>query len=200
MADVDGSVVSSLGPAGASDGIYELTAADGTLVRLGASEPSPVLPVLALNHKAQFVSAEVLSIVLNPFISTTGQYVTGGADVVTIVAKAPDNTIVNPTAVYDSDTDQWVASIPVVSFQEGEWLVYAISNIAETLPQFLSLWWGDYMDDIPEARQAAVGRWKIDGTVLSLYEDDGLTVFKTFDLKDSGGLPSSTAIFDKDPA
>lgn len=154
--------------------------------------------VLPPATKAQFVSTEVLRIILPPFLLTSGVYVIG-TDVATLTAKAPDDTILNPTASFDSDIDQWVASIPVVSFQAGEWLIYATSNAALSFPQFLSLWWGDYVDDIQEARQAAVGRWKIDGTVLSLYEDDGTTVFKAFNLKDSLGAPSNSEVHDKDP-
>ena len=36
MADVDGTVISGLGPAGTGDGQYELIAANGTALKLGA--------------------------------------------------------------------------------------------------------------------------------------------------------------------
>jgi hypothetical protein len=47
--------------------------------------------------------------------------------------------------------------------------------------------------------QAAFGRWKIIGTQLVLYDVDNVTPIKTFDLKDAGGAPSSTSIFERDP-
>lgn len=168
------------------------------LLETGAGEIPGALPVQQTDHKSQFASTEVLEILLNPFIDSGGAYITAGLDTISLVLKAPDDTIYNPTAVWDSDVSMWIAQIPLVSFQEGEWLLYASSD-GTTTPQFVALWWGDYVDDIIETRQAALGRWKIDGTVLSLYEDDGVTVFKSFDLKDAAGDPSAIAIFDKDP-
>jgi hypothetical protein len=149
--------------------------------------------------KSQFTSTEPLDILLNPFIDSFGEYITTGADVVTLVLKAPDTTIYNPTAVWDSDVSRWVAQLDVVNFNEGEWLLYGVSDEVGSLPQFTSLWWGDYVDDIPEIRQAAISRWKIEGTTLRLYEDDNLTVFREFDLRDGVGSPSSDPILDKDP-
>lgn len=154
-------------------------------------DPSPT-------QKSQFVSAEDLDILLSPFMLADGTVVPG-TDTLTIVAKAPDTTIINPTATYDVSAGRWVASIPAASFQEGEWLIYATSDAAGTFPQFSSLWWGDYVDDIPETRQAAVGRWRIEGTTLNLYEEDGVTIFQSYELKDSDGNPSSARIYDKDP-
>jgi len=163
------------------------------------SGPNAVIPVGASpSQKSQFVSSEDLSITLSPFMLGDGSVVPG-TDTVIIVAKAPDTTIINPAATYDASAGRWVASIPTVSFQEGEWLIYATSDAAGTFPQFSPLWWGDYVDDILETRQAAVGRWRIDGTTLSLYEEDGVTVFQSYELKDSDGNPTSDRIYDKDP-
>lgn len=150
-------------------------------------------------QKSQFISAESLDILLSPFLDVSGAYITTGVDVITLTLKAPDATIYNPTAIWDSDVGMWLAQLAVVSFQEGEWLLYGVSDVSGSLPQFSSLWWGDYVDDIPETRQAALGRWKIEGTTLRLYEEDGLTVFMEFDLKDDAGAPSNTKVFDKDP-
>jgi hypothetical protein len=151
--------------------------------------------------KTQFASGEDLIITFPPFIDkTTGERIVG-TDVATLVVKKPDDTLMGtpPTASFDSDIDMWRATIPYASFEEGEWLVKATTNDSDGLDQYISYTWGDYVDDILEARQAAIGRWKIDGTQLKLYEDDGSTVFKTYDLKDSDGNPSSTRIFERDP-
>lgn len=41
--------------------------------------------------------------------------------------------------------------------------------------------------------------WKIVGTQLILYDDNGTTVLKVWDLKDDAGLPSSTRVFERIP-
>lgn len=48
-------------------------------------------------------------------------------------------------------------------------------------------------------RKAAYGRWKITGTQLVIYDDDGTTPLETFDLKDPSGTPSNTQIFERVP-
>lgn len=149
--------------------------------------------------KGQYIASEELRIVVPPFLNTdTNQFITD-TDVVTLTIKKPDDTLLAPapTAVRDADTDFWIAIIPVASFLAGDWLIKAESDAVATLPQFVSLVWGDFMDDM---FQAALGRWKIKNNQLTLYKDDGLTVLRTFDLKDGDGLPSSTQIFERDPA
>ena len=151
--------------------------------------------------KTQFISGEVLQITLPPFTdNTTGLPITAG-DSVTLTIKRPDNTLLPspPVPARDGDTDFWQATVPVVSFQEGEWLIKAESDDVNAIDQYVSLTWGDYVDDIVEARQAAMGRWVITGNQLTLYEDDGITPFQVFDLKDSEGNPSSSRIFERDP-
>ena len=149
--------------------------------------------------KTQFVSGEDLKITLPPFINgTTGGRIIG-TDVATLVVKAPSGLITPPVPTFDADTHFWTADVAAALFEEGEWQIYAVSDDADALAQYKSLTWGDYMDDIPETRQAALGRWKIVGTQLHLYEDDGVTVFKTYDLKDADGNPSATRVFERDP-
>ena len=163
------------------------------------SSGSASFPAKQSTQKSQFISTEPLDVLLSPFLGTSGEYITTGIDVITLTLKAPDATIYNPTAVWDSDVSMWVAQLLSTEFQEGEWLLYGASSVSGSLPQFSTLWWGDYVDDIPETRQAALGRWKIEGTTLRLYEEDGTTVFKEFALKDSAGNPSGTVVFEKDP-
>ena len=154
-----------------------------------------------LSMKTQFVSTENLKITLPPFVNkTTGERIIG-TDIATLVVKDPTGSLLSspPVPVWDGDVYFWLAEVPIVSFIEGEWLVLATSDDANALPQFKVLTWGDYVDDIPETRQAALGRWKIIGTQLLLYEDDGVSVFKTFDLKDADGNPSNTRVFERDP-
>lgn len=43
-------------------------------------------------------------------------------------------------------------------------------------------------------------RWKIESNQLKVYDDDGSTVIKTFDLKDSAGSGSMQDVFERVPA
>lgn len=53
--------------------------------------------------------------------------------------------------------------------------------------------------DASQVRKVEVNRWKVQGTQLLIYEDNGTTVFKAFDLKDDAGAPSATRIFERVP-
>jgi len=171
----------------------------GRLLLLGPAG-SFLLALLEDDMKSQFISTEDLRITFPAFYTAGGTRITG-TDVASVVIKRPDNTLLPspPVPVFDTDVDYWVATVPFASFQEGEWLIKASSDNSLALDQYKSLYWGDYVDDIPETRQAALGRWKIIGTQLFLYEDDGLTIFKTYNLKDAGGLPTNITVFERDP-
>jgi hypothetical protein len=160
-----------------------------------------VFPVEESVSKTQFVSTEDLQLVFTPFVNgTTGERFTG-TDSVSLTIKKPNGDLVDPAIVptWDGDVHLWVATVPTSEFQEGVWLIRATSDGEDSLDQFKTITWGDYVDDIQETRQAALGRWRINGTVLELYEDDGETVFKSFNLRDAEGNPTNTRIFDKDP-
>ena len=47
--------------------------------------------------------------------------------------------------------------------------------------------------------QIETGRWKIVGNQMVIYESDGTTVLKAFDLKDSAGNPTETEPFERVP-
>jgi len=150
--------------------------------------------------KSQYTSTEPLQLSFPPFFDGSSRtYVIDGLGTTQFTLKKPDNTTQIVAASFDSDVKFWTAQVAPASFQEGIWLVKAVSNVANTVDQFRSLVWGDYVDDIGEARQAALGRWRIIGTQLIIYEDDGTTPFRTYNLKDSGGLPSVTQVFERDP-
>lgn len=177
----------------------------GEVYLLGSTAASAgtgtTFPPLQTDQKSQFLSTEPLEIALQPFVSAiTGQFILG-TDSASVQVVKPDNTLYGtpPTLTWDSGIERWKGEISIAAFQEGEWLLYFTSDDPNAIPQWLMLWWGDYMDDVPEIRQAALGRWRIIGTQLVLYEDDLTTVFRTFDLRDSLGNPSSANIFDKDP-
>ena len=150
--------------------------------------------------KFQYTSTEVLRLAFPAFFDNiASNYVVSGVDTVQFTLRKPDATTEIIAASFDSDVKFWAAEVPILSFQEGVWLIKASSDAANTVPQFRALSWGDYVDDIGEARQAALGRWKIVGTQLIIYEDDGTTPFKTFNLLDSGGLPSISSVLERSP-
>lgn len=149
--------------------------------------------------KTQFIASEAMKIAFMPFFDTiSGAYIVDGSDVVTLTVKDPNGDLMAPapTPVFDSDTNFWVTEVDVIDYVEGDWKIKAVSDAAGTLPQYRLLTWGDYWTDI---RQASMGRWKVVGTQLLIYADDGTTVFKTFDLKDADGNPSATRVFERDP-
>jgi len=150
------------------------------------------------NMKAQFIASENLRIVFPPFLDTANNVFVTAADVATLAIVKPNGSLYTPapTLIRDANNDFWTAEIAAANFEVGEWTIKAVSSAANTLPQYQSVVWGDYMTEI---RQATLGRWKITGTQLQLFEDDGVTVFKTFDLKDASGVPSASQIFERDP-
>lgn len=52
---------------------------------------------------------------------------------------------------------------------------------------------------IETLHRIGVGRWKIQGTQLLIYEDDETTVLMAFNLKDDNGAASNTRIFERMP-
>jgi hypothetical protein len=52
---------------------------------------------------------------------------------------------------------------------------------------------------LTELHTIGLGRWKIVGNVLTLYNTDGTTALKTFNLLDDTGAPSGTRIFERAP-
>lgn len=53
--------------------------------------------------------------------------------------------------------------------------------------------------DVNNLEKVALGRWKIEGSQLILYEADGVTPFRTFNLLDDTGAPSGVRIFERVP-
>lgn len=150
--------------------------------------------------KFQYVSTEPLRLSFPSFFnSIAATYVVDGLDTVQFVVRKPDDTTQIIPASFDADVKFWTAEVLPTSFQEGVWLIKAESDVANTVPQFRALSWGDYVDDIGEARQAALGRWAVVGTQVIIYEDDGVTPFKVFDLLDSEGLPNISSVFERNP-
>jgi hypothetical protein len=58
---------------------------------------------------------------------------------------------------------------------------------------------GDALSRAIRSDKILRGRWKILGTQLVMYDEDGVTVLRTFDLKDASGQPSATNVFERLP-
>ena len=48
-------------------------------------------------------------------------------------------------------------------------------------------------------RKMVANGWKVQGTQLIVYDDDGVSIYKLFDLKDDSGNPSGTRVFQRVP-
>jgi len=157
-----------------------------------------------LSVKTQYAATEVLRLAFFPFFDvSTGAYVVGGTDTIALVVKKPDDTLLTPAPVpvFDVDTNFWVVEVPVGDYMQGDWLVRATSDWANTFPQYRALTWGDYVSDLVTLRKIKTGRWKIDtaAKVIRFYDDDGTTVLYEFNLKNAAGTPSTSNIFERDP-
>jgi hypothetical protein len=74
----------------------------------------------------------------------------------------------------------------------------AVAEIQNGLVTSVDL--GDIADKIDTLEAVAIGRWRVVGTQLILYQLDGTTPLATFDLFDDSGDPSGTRIFERVPA
>lgn len=187
----------------ATDAIDADALAADAVAEIGGGGGGVAILASPVTSKLQFTSNEDLQLIFPPFIDrTTGDPILG-TDAITLTIRRPNGTLLPgpPAPIFDADVELWTASVSSGSFSAGTWMILAESDASDTQGQRQVLTWGDYVDDIPETRQAALGRWRIDSTSkkLFLYEDDGTTVFKEFDLKDAGGTPSVAQVFERDP-
>ena len=152
--------------------------------------------------KNQFQATEALQVRLPPFINRlTGEYVTGGTDTCTLTIKKPGGALVTPTASWDSDAKLWYYDVSIVDYLPGEWRVYAVSNAADTLPQWRVVTWGDYVEQLASLFKIGTGRWVVNATtnVLTLYDSDDVTPLYAFNLKGSDGLPNPHLVYERTP-
>jgi hypothetical protein len=117
--------------------------------------------------KTQFQSTEKLRIRLPPFLNKNDWSYIMGTDVATLYIKCPDGTVLQtgvdgvPTPTYDTDVHMWSVDLDVSYYtahadpSTDEWKVYATSNDANYVPQWASYMWGDYVDDVTEAKTSA---------------------------------------------
>lgn len=94
---------------------------------------------------------------------------------------------------------------PVVGASQG--IVYVMDAGATATPRYATRFIrnSDFaLDDVPTILQYSQGRWKIhtsgpDANRLVIYEEDGTTVLRKFDLLDSAGSPTSTQPYEREP-
>jgi hypothetical protein len=153
--------------------------------------------------KNDFQSDEDLLIRFPPHIDkTTGEYITGGTDVVTLTIKKPNGDVLTAEggilATYDADVDMWTYDVDVGLFAAGEWKVKAVTDDANGLPQWQTFTWGTgQAEDVLEIKKIQFNNWKVIGTQLLVYDNDGTTILKTYDLFDDNGDASGTRVFER---
>ena len=59
----------------------------------------------------------------------------------------------------------------------------------------------DVNTDIETSRKIETNRWKLDSgaNTFTVYDDDGITPFIIFDMKNASGTPSVNRIFEREP-
>lgn len=150
--------------------------------------------------KSQFLSSEIMKIRFPPFInSVTGAYIIG-TDACTLFFRRPDNSLANVPMVWDANIFIWTYDFAVIGYMQGEWRFRGVSTDPNALPQWKTgIYWGDYVDDIRTIRKIQTNRWRVDVALrqLIMYEDDGVTIMRTWNLFDDAGVPSGTRVFER---
>lgn len=105
--------------------------------------------------KAQFQSTETMRIRFSPFVnSVTGAYIIG-TDTCQLNYRAPGGAPAAVAMTWDAGIFMWYYDFVVGSYIQGEWRFRAVSNDANALPQWKTVVWGDYVDDITLGKTAA---------------------------------------------
>jgi len=113
--------------------------------------------------------------------ATTGAFTGAGVYTVRLPASVLDVPGMLVYAIKATGAEAYIGSVKVVDYEEIDTF-----NLATLLTKYQE------------------GRWKIhtsgaDAYRLVLYDTDGVTVLKKFDLKDSSGAPSVLPIFERVP-
>jgi hypothetical protein len=113
--------------------------------------------------------------------ATTGAFAGAGVYAVRLPASVLDIPGMLVYAIKAPGAESYIGSVKVVDYEEIDTF-----NVATLLTKYQE------------------GRWKIhtsgaDAYRLVLYDTDGVTVLKKFDLKDSSGAPSVQPIFERVP-
>lgn len=116
-------------------------------------------------------------------------------------AGAEINDLVTTPLVQVGVTNIWRYQWKPTSLAVGDYTVqYALVDaIARTFSGIEDIFVRDIatQTDLSIVRKIETGRWKIVANQMLFYDDDGLTVLYTFDLKDAAGSPSMTSVFER---
>ena len=82
---------------------------------------------------------------------------------------------------------------------DDEYFIRVTSVTAINSPQEGELKVGGYVDDISTLLKVQTGRWRILSNQLIFYDIDDVTPLYTFNLKNSGGLPTENDVYDRVP-
>jgi hypothetical protein len=106
--------------------------------------------------KAQFQSTEIMRIRFSPFVnSVTGAYIIG-TDNCTLNYRPPGGAPAAVAMSWDAGIHLWYYDFAVPAYVQGEWRFKAVSDDVNALPQWKTVIWGDYVDDITLGKTAAV--------------------------------------------
>jgi hypothetical protein len=105
--------------------------------------------------KSQYQSTEIMRVRFSPFVNaTTGAYIIG-TDTCTLNYRPPGGAPASVAMAWDSSIQMWYYDFLVAGYVQGEWRFRAVSSDAAALPQWKTIVWGDYVDDVTLGKTAA---------------------------------------------
>lgn len=128
----------------------------------------------------------------------TGKDDIGGGNITAITIKLLDGWKLNAGA-RGSPTVFTVKNSNLITF-DGSTPFFPATNVSYDRAQSTAPGLAGTIEvDVIALRKVHSNRWRILGTQLLEFDDDGTTVLNTFDLKDTGGNPTSTDVVERDP-
>lgn len=106
--------------------------------------------------KSQYLPTENIDLVFPQFVNAaTGALLAGDALVVTYL-KPDKVTTGTVAATWQAAVNAWTAQIPAGSYVQGQWIITAVSNGTNALPETVIAEWGDWCANIGSPAQASV--------------------------------------------
>lgn len=137
--------------------------------------------------------------VTNP---VTGAPITGGASGMSFTTYVNEvGSTVTPPSIVEVGGGGYKFT---PTFTTGHGIFYILNTGVGNSPPFISGYIRpeDFAGDaIPDLHAVAVGKWSmnVSTNVLSLYQEDGTTLLKTFNLTDALGIPSTLSVYTRTP-
>lgn len=142
--------------------------------------------------KAQFQSGETMRIRFSPFVNAvTGAYIIG-TDTCNLNYRPPGGAPAVVAMSWDAAIQMWYYDFVVGSYVQGEWRFRAVSSDVNALPQWKTIIWGDYVDDITLGLTAAAAAQVSAGSADTKIGVPAVTV--SADIAAIGSVGSVTAL------